>query len=779
MPEKRCPMCGKPNPEEAETCKYCQARLRPLINPAKPGSSDPTRRRPSLTGRNASDIDSTLPDWLKDLRSPQSQNANEMPSAEDQPDGVLEDNARSENEPNAPDWLNRIQPQNEQKPANQQVLPDWLANLGTSGQPTLQSESQTDEETSGEETVLPRENEPDWLSRIRARQRGESPDEEEHSDVDISLPGSPSSTPSRASAQLPEWLSNLGKQEAAYSGESKKDTDWSNLGDAQSPAAEDEQAPIWFDQPEEIKKDASFPEGRAFSAESESAADADHSMADLEQAGATVTGEKPGSTPKAVSALPLPDEGLPDWLARLEATSEKKVQGESVPAFVADEEPTPAFSEPEKAAPHVETPDLNALPDWISQMPTEDTLAEETGNEIVSSAPAKPIEADNLAPAELPSWLEAMRPVEAAVPYLPGAASQAKVEKAGPLAGLRGALSAEPGVASLQKPKAFSVKLQLTESQQAHMTLLEELLKTEGEAKPVTQSPVVSTQYVMRILVALILLLAVLAPLWINKNMVSMPNAAFIPSEVKDAYHLIAGIDPGGPVLLAFDYEPGLSGELDISTVTVVEQLMSRNAYLAIVSTNISGPLLAERTLKTIAAKKGTPYLSVANLGYIPGGSSALLSLAENPRLALPYDLTSMKVWDGAPLANIKTLADFSLVVVFTEKADTARGWVEQVLPTLRKNNTPLVMVVSAQAEPMVQPYYETSPKQISGMIPGLAGFAAYESITGQTGPARSYWDAYNAGMLAAAGLFLLGGLMYGGMGLISSRKRDKGEGAE
>jgi hypothetical protein len=118
-------------------------------------------------------------------------------------------------------------------------------------------------------------------------------------------------------------------------------------------------------------------------------------------------------------------------------------------------------------------------------------------------------------------------------------------------------------------------------------------------------------------------------------------------------------------------------------------------------------------------------------------------------------------------------------VVVFTEKADTARGWVEQVLPTLRKNNTPLVMAVSAQAEPMVQPYYETSPKQVSGMISGLAGFAAYESITGQTGPARSYWDAYSAGMLVAAGLFLLGGLMYGGLALFSSRKPDKGEGAE
>jgi hypothetical protein len=772
-------MCGKPNPEEAETCKYCQARLKPFINPAKPGLSDQTRRITTLTGRNASEIDSSLPDWLKDLRSPQDQNANEMPSAEDQPEEAPEDNTSSKNEPKAPDWINRIQPQSEQKPANQVVLPDWLANLGTSGQPPVRSKFQAEDETGGEETEHPKENEPDWLRRIRARQRGENPDEEEHADVETVLPGSLPSTPSRSFAQLPEWLSNLGKQETAFFDKAKKEDDRSILGEAQPPAAEEIQATVRLNQSVEKKVDAFFSEQGAFSAESESAVETDQSVAALELAGAAGDEAKPESAPKAISTLPLPDEGLPDWLARLDAASEKKGQGESVPAFVVDEETTPDFSELEKAASRIETPDLNTLPDWISRMPVEDAIAEETGNEVTFSTPATPFEADSLTRAELPSWLKAMRPVEAAVPYLPRASSQAKIEKAGPLAGLRGALSAEPGMAALQKPKAFSVKLQLTENQQAHMAMLEEMLKTEGEAKPTTLSPVVSTQYVIRILVALILLLAVLAPLWINKNAVPMPNTTLIPAEVKDADRLIARIAPGEPVLLAFEYEPGLSGELDISTATVIEKLMSQGAYLAIVSTNVSGPLLAERTLNTIAVKKGTPYSAVTNLGYIPGGSSALLGLAENPRQALPYDLKSIKVWDTAPLANIKNLADFSLVVVFTEKADTARGWVEQVLPTLRKKNTPLVMVVSAQAEPMLQPYYETNPKQISGMISGLTGFAAYESITGQTGPARSYWDAYNAGMLAAASLFLLGGLMYGGIVLFSPRKRDKDEGAE
>ncbi len=793
MPDKRCPMCGKPNPEEAETCKYCQARLKPLIKPATPGSNDPTRRRPPLTGRNASDLNSSLPDWLKDLRIPQGDSASGAAPAEDQPGLTPEDSPGLEGESGEADWLSRIQPGGEQKPESgkepQQGLPDWLANLGTSEGPSTQSEFSSEEMTGGEPSGGPEENEPDWLRRIRARQKGESPQEEELPAEDEGLPGSSVPESPLAPAQLPDWLSNLGKQETPPSEVPSEEPDWSFLGAAKEPTPEKEQVPDWFSHLDEDKSEAFFSEeeeipvegeaiGEPVSADNE-AEETEVSVADADQVDTGEPGQKTESTPSASTTLPRPDEGLPGWLARLETSGEDKDQTGNVPAFVEAENTQLALPEPEEAAPSIEMPDLNTVPDWISQMPTEEAAAEETTSNAFSSGGAKPGEADNLMPAELPSWLEAMRPVEAETPHLSPEEAKGRVEKVGPLSGLRGALPAEPGAVALQKPKVSSVKLQITENQQAHMALMEELLKTEIEGKPVTQRPTVSTQYVMRILVGLILLFAVLAPLWLNKNMTPMPESAFTSPEIVDASRLINGVTPGGIVLLAFDYEPGLSGELDVSAQAVIEHLMTRDAYLTIVSTNVSGPLLAERMFNAIAAKKGTLYTSVANLGYVPGGASALLSLAENPRQVLPYDLHALKVWDSGPLARIKTAADFSLVVVFTEKADTARGWVEQVQPTLRKNNTPLVMVVSAQAEPMVRPYYETSPKQVGGMLSGLASFAAYESITGQTGLARTYWDAYGAGMLAAAGLFLLGGLMYGGMAVFTPRKRAEGEGAE
>ena len=56
MTEIRCPMCGKPNPENLDVCQFCQARLKPLISPA---SSDGGLFPEDL------ESDDELPDWLE------------------------------------------------------------------------------------------------------------------------------------------------------------------------------------------------------------------------------------------------------------------------------------------------------------------------------------------------------------------------------------------------------------------------------------------------------------------------------------------------------------------------------------------------------------------------------------------------------------------------------------------------------------------------------------------------------------------------------------------
>ena len=99
-------------------------------------------------------------------------------------------------------------------------------------------------------------------------------------------------------------------------------------------------------------------------------------------------------------------------------------------------------------------------------------------------------------------------------------------------------------------------------------------------------------------------------------------------------------------------------------------------------------------------------------------------------------------------------------MLVLTDDPDLARSWIEQVGPAMDPGGTgqgvPLAMVVSAQAEPLVYPYYYASPRQISGLVSGVTGGAYYENVVGFS-EAGSFWTAYNAGLVLAVIIIAVG----------------------
>jgi hypothetical protein len=359
-----------------------------------------------------------------------------------------------------------------------------------------------------------------------------------------------------------------------------------------------------------------------------------------------------------------------------------------------------------------------------------------------------------------------MRPVgvTAAAASLIGEPEPQQIEGAGPLAGLRGALPAEPDVSQAQKPPVYSIKLQVTDAQQIQAELLRGLIDSEGQAQALPGRPVVTSQQVIRLAIAVLLIFPLLFVLLTGVPQLSLPAPSL---EVAAVGRLIDSLPPGAPVLLAVDYQPGFSGEMDAITVPVVQHLFARGAYLVIVSTISTGPVQAEHLLAQVRTLGGTSQqvvTSSANLGFIPGGATGLLAFAQSPRDALPANLRGDRVWDAPGLQSVDTLDKFALVVVTTENPDIARNWVEQVQPKL--GATPLVMVLSAQAEPLVRPYFQASPPQVDGLIGGLAGGAAYTGNGVQSSQATRFWSPYGVGALIAVLLMVLVGLV----NLISAR---------
>jgi ABC-type dipeptide/oligopeptide/nickel transport system permease subunit len=149
-------------------------------------------------------------------------------------------------------------------------------------------------------------------------------------------------------------------------------------------------------------------------------------------------------------------------------------------------------------------------------------------------------------------------------------------------------------------------------------------------------------------------------------------------------------------------------------------------------------------------------YSSYTNLGYIPGSTLGLLGLAVSPKEILPYSLDGNNVWAGAPLNRIATVKDFSAVIVLTNDSVTARMWIEQIGPVLRQSATPLLIITSTQAEPLILPYYLAIPSQVQGLITGIVGGMAYARTVGNI-QQSGLQDALSIGVIVSVLIIIVG----------------------
>jgi hypothetical protein len=301
----------------------------------------------------------------------------------------------------------------------------------------------------------------------------------------------------------------------------------------------------------------------------------------------------------------------------------------------------------------------------------------------------------------------------------------------------------------VRKPAAYSARLKVSEQQTQQAALIEEMLGDEARPQAARGERSHVPEKIVRLVIALVLIAVLLIPLTGNLRMMPLPNL-FQPDTV--AFHrIVESLPANTPVLVAVDYEPGLSGEMQLAAAPVIGQLNARAARLALISTNPSGPVLAENLLRAVGT---SPSLLSTNLGFLPGGTAGLQEFASRPRVAMQYGLNGSQAWNTDALLGVEGLTGFGAVIVLTENAETARSWIEQVQPAL--GSVPLLMVVSAQAAPMVQPYLDSG--QVQGMVSGMSGGMMYAQISGQSGAWLDYWDSYQLGIFAAIAFILLGG---------------------
>jgi hypothetical protein len=294
----------------------------------------------------------------------------------------------------------------------------------------------------------------------------------------------------------------------------------------------------------------------------------------------------------------------------------------------------------------------------------------------------------------------------------------------------------------------LSLTLQTTDEQQAGAALFEEILASETAPRPVPTPSSFTSQSILRWILTALILLVLGAMIGLQSQ--SMPVPTALPAEVGAASNAIVRIPDNAPVLVVLDYEPSLAGEMEAVSGPLLNQVVSAHRpNLSFLSTSPNGPALVRRLMTNVkigAPSAGEQYI---NLGYLPGGSAGVLTFVESPQTAIPA-------------AGFESFSQYAAVILLTDHADSARAWVEQL--DARKQSDvglagqPLLIVASAQAGPLLQPY--ASSGQVAGMISGLADAARYESVNNvPPGIARTYWDAFGIGLLLAIILITFGSL--------------------
>ena len=474
---------------------------------------------------------------------------------------------------------------------------------------------------------------------------------------------------------------------------------------------------------------------------------------------ATAEEEKVSPRQTAPLSKKAAQESEPDWLKSAAEAPSMPAPGDLSMGWFsgqAEREKTPPstpgaapfegniFSTPEESAP-LSNQDVDSLfsvemPDWLSrpEAATAEPVSQQTG--------IPPLEGDeSLAPVDLPSWVQAMRPMEAVITETKPSVSDQPAETEGPLAGLHGVIPIAP-IGSTKRPKPVSLMLQASDEQQASAILLEQILGSETSPRALVRSSVVTSQQWLRWALTGLFLLVLSAGILLRSQ--SMPVSANLPSTVAGVSNAVLSIPANARILVVIDYEPALAGEMEAVGGPLLDQIvMLSQPNLSFISTSPNGAALVERLLvNTKINQIASAYL---NLGYLPGGSTGVLGFIEAPGQIIPS-------------AGVGSFSEYSALVVLTDHAESGRVWVEQLQnrktadPAL--TNQPLLMVASAQAGPLLQPY--VSSRQITGMISGLADAARYEFVNNsRPGIARSYWDTFGIGLMMSVALIIIGSL--------------------
>lgn len=285
----------------------------------------------------------------------------------------------------------------------------------------------------------------------------------------------------------------------------------------------------------------------------------------------------------------------------------------------------------------------------------------------------------------------------------------------------------EPG---LQAPPL----LEVSKEEQSQADQLSATIADETAVRPIHRRRRAKAPWALRLILGVILITVLSFGLFTGAPVKS--NLTTLKPHQQGLLSWAEALSPDASVLVIFDYQAGFADEITLIAQPVLDLIIKPGCEIAILTSSPSGMLLADRLLNEVI---GTEDIILRDLGFVPSASLIAYSLASPVTSKIfPLELEA---------------GDFDGVLILSDTFEDAVVWIEQF--SARIPSTPVNCLVTAQAGPLLAPYWESG--QVTGMISGLSEAHQLEAVMGESTLVAYRWRAYRFGIFMMIAMLVIG----------------------
>jgi hypothetical protein len=278
-------------------------------------------------------------------------------------------------------------------------------------------------------------------------------------------------------------------------------------------------------------------------------------------------------------------------------------------------------------------------------------------------------------------------------------------------------------------PRRKDRELTISREEQNRADQLSATILDEKAPRPVRGFEQTALQRGLRLVLGLVLI-AILSLAAFYRGPANPPTGLQGP-HTQAALDWVESLPEDASLLIVMDYQSGFSAELAQAAQPMFEQIVGEGRRAALIS---STPVGAPLFYRLLDENGWTGALSIRDLGYFPAESFGAFGLAY-------HSLSGWQIRTQPAFNKALPAESFDGILILGDDYSGVMAWIEQ-LSTLMPD-TPIVLLVSAQAGPLLLPYWESG--QVEGMISGFSEAA----ILAQDGPQlANRWRAFQVGIV-------------------------------